>query len=543
MRPENTAGRAERQRSRALRALVSRVARSPLATTMAIGAIAVSIYVVAYPLTVVRYPPITDLPFQGASIAILRHYFDPSWHFREQFSLQLLQVPYWTMFGLGAFFSLFMSIVWATKLATIVLLGLVPAGLSVMFHGMRKSPLLGLLGLALIWNTLTHWGFISFMGAIGLMAMVMGLTLLVVDRPTRARQVNLAIALLFVFATHIFRFPFAIAAVVGTALVMVPATRRFRPILLPLLPAVGLLVIWLLVRTKELSTQGMDPIRPHFDRMAEIPRLLFNGFLGPEEHALAFRTAWIFGAVGLACLMGLGAERRWRWWTRRDWWWVVGSHVAVGSVALVFFGMYLSMPMEIRLWWYVYPRELVAALFVALGLFPDLPRLSLLKFSLLGGVAYATASQAFLVAKNYAAFELVTEDFDRIIREIPKAPKLGYMVFDHFGSNRTTTPFIHLPAWVQATRGGWLSFHFVVWDHNPFRYREGSPSVPPATPLRFEWTPERFDIGTRGKFFDWFLVRSGVSPESRLQVDSSIKLVDHVGTWWLFHREGPASSP
>jgi len=112
------------------------------------------------------------------------------------------------------------------------------------------------------------------------------------------------------------------------------------------------------------------------------------------------------------------------------------------------------------------------------------------------------------------------------------------MLFDHSGSTRSTTPFIHLPAWVQAEKGGWLSFHFVEWNAWPMRYRKNNPAVPPLTPLRFEWTPERFDIATRGKFFDWFLVRSPSSPEYRFRADPSIKLVDHVGSWWLLKRDG-----
>jgi hypothetical protein len=197
--------------------------------------------------------------------------------------------------------------------------------------------------------------------------------------------------------------------------------------------------------------------------------------------------------------------------------------------------------MDIGPWWYVYPREIVAALFVGVGLVPSFPTWSIAKLPLLAAVAWSAGGEAFFVAKSYAAFDAATEDFDRMVRPIPRAPRLGYMVFDHGGSNRATTPFIHLPAWVQATRGGWLSCHLVSWNTWPIRYRPASPAVPPSTPLRFEWTPELFDVATRGKFIDWFLVRSSISSESRFAVDPSIRLVDHVGSWWLLRRESAAS--
>src|SRR5262249_5154365 len=141
-----------------------------------------------------------------------------------------LAVPYLSMYALGAVLMLILPALAAVKVAAAVMVGLVPAGMAVMFHGMKKSPLLGLLGLGLCWCNLTHWGFLNFMGALGLFAMAVGLTLLVVDRPTPRRQAALGITLVALFFTHIFRYPFALCAVVGTGVVMFPATRRIRPI-------------------------------------------------------------------------------------------------------------------------------------------------------------------------------------------------------------------------------------------------------------------------------------------------------------------------
>src|SRR5690606_19582648 len=111
-----------------------------------------------------------------------------------------------------------------------VMLALLPAGLAVLLHGLKKTPLWALLVLPLVWTNLTWWGFINHMGAIGLYMMAVGAALLVVDRPTRKRQVGLSLALLAVFFTHIFRFPFAVLSVIGAAVLFYPATRRILPI-------------------------------------------------------------------------------------------------------------------------------------------------------------------------------------------------------------------------------------------------------------------------------------------------------------------------
>ncbi|WP_437776788.1 hypothetical protein [Sorangium sp. So ce1097] len=559
-----------RRATATLRRAVAAARRAPLSAALALVVIAVSVLVIAVPLAVVRYPPMTDLPFHAAQTAVFRHYLDPAWHFREQFTLQPLAVPYMSMYALGALLMLVLPPVAAVKVAAAAMLALLPAGLAVLFHGLKRSPLLGVLGLVVVWCNLTHWGFLNHMGALGLFAMVVGLTLLLVDRPSRGRQIALALALVALFFTHVFRFPFALAAVVGAAIVVFPATRRLRPIALPLAPALALFAVWLAVRTDTLHAAPFAPAL-HWERLGEIPSLLFTSFTDPAEATAARRAARLVLAALLVCaagaaarLAGIGAaaqpapgagaaaqpapgagaspdpgpspaaDARDRTFAR------LAALVPVACAA-VFLGLFLTLPLQIGLWWYVYPREIVAALFLALGAFPDLPRSPWLKAPAVLAISAAAISLGAVAQDNYRRFDESTRGFEAIIARIPPAPRLLYLVFDHGGSTRTTTPFIHLPAWVQATRGGWLSFHFAVWDASPIAYRprsEPGAVVPPPTPLRWEWTPEKFDVRRHGAFFDWFLVRRRAGAERLFAKDPSIVPVDRVGDWWLYRRGG-----
>ncbi|WP_438032627.1 hypothetical protein [Sorangium sp. So ce204] len=572
---------ARRALSGLLRRGVGAARRAPLSAALALVVVAASVYVIAVPLAVVRYPPMTDLPFHAAETAAFRHYLDPAWHFREQFTLQPLAVPYMSMYALGALLMLVLPPVAAVKVAAAAMLALLPAGLAVLFHGLKRSPLLGVLGLHLVWCNLTHWGFLNHMGALGLFAMVVGLTLLLLERPSRGRQIALALALVALFFTHIFRFPFALAAVVGTAIVVFPATRRLRPIALPLAPSLALFAAWLVVRTDTLHAAPIAPAL-HWERLREVPSLLFTSFTDPAEAAAAGRAARFVLAALLVCAAGAAARLAGaggdaarspegagadaarspegagadaacspegagagaapspaagapRWSFAR-----LAALVPV-ACAIVFLGLFLSLPLQIGLWWYVYPREIVAALFLALGAFPDLPRSPWLKVPAVLALSAAAVFLGAVARDNYRRFDQSTRDFDAIIARIPRAPRLLYLVFDHGGSTRTTTPFIHLPAWVQATRGGWLSFHFAVWDASPVAYRpreEPGAVVPPPTPLRWEWTPSVFDVRRHGAFFDWFLVRRRAGANHLFAKDPSIVAVDHVGDWWLYRRSG-----
>jgi len=501
-------------------------------------ALSVCCWVIAGPLLVARYPMMTDLPFHAANAAIIKNYWDPSFHFREQFVLQPFAVPYMSMYLIAALFMTVMSAVSAVKVAAAVMLALLPAGLAVLFWGMRKSPLLGLSGLLLVWCGLTGWGFLNFMGALGLFAMVVGVTLRTLGRPRRGQGWLLSGLLLAVFFTHPFRFPFAMCAVVGCAVVMYPATRRWRPVVGPLLFPLGLFGLWWWTRPASLAGD-FGPLALHRDRLKQVVPYLFRSLRGKAEVMAYDQAITTIGylAIGLVVLFVLQA--RWRRRSGRDWAWVMGAAVVVASCALVFLGLYLVLPMQIGLWWYVFPREITSAVFVALALLPDLPRQSWLKLLAVGVLCAAMLPISKLVVDSYRAFDRSTADFAVISERIPQAPKLMYLVFDHRGAPAFTTPFIHLPAYVQAEKGGWLSFHFANWGASPVIYRprtQPDAVVPPPTPLRWEWTPHKFQVRRHGRFFNWFLVRQRRNPSHRFRADRSIELVAHEGTWWLFRR-------
>src|SRR6185437_4522347 len=213
--------------------------------------------------------------------------------------------------------------------------------------------------------------------------MSIGLTLLLLEAPSRRRQALLAATLVALFFTHIFRYPFALCAVVGTAVVMYPATRRIRPIALPLVPALALMGTWLLVRPKEVAA-SFGPLAIHKERMKELPGYLTGAFNDPAEHQAFdafFRIVLVVGVLSIAIAI-VAAFLRKKEERRTTIAWDVGVTVVPLACAVVFLGLFLWLPMSIGIWWYVYPREATAATFIALGAFPNLPRSFWLRFPL-----------------------------------------------------------------------------------------------------------------------------------------------------------------
>ncbi len=518
-----------------------------MANLVGATAIALTLYVLGYPLLVTRYPPLTDLPFHAAQTSILRHYWDPSYHFHEQFTLHPIEVPYISMYALGAVLAVLVPITTASKLMALLMLGMLPAGLAVLFWGMKKSPLWGLVGVVFAWSNLTYWGFLNYMGAIGLYAMSVGLALRALDAPSRKRSMALATCITAVYLTHVFRLPFTLLSVAGTAVVMYPATRRIRPVVLPLLWGCGLLALYAFVRPKDDSVGKLD-FSIHTERMQEVQQHLWSDYVGAAGKLEMARVDGVLSAV----LVALVVASVMFWWqgrlrhrSARERWWGFG----VTLLPLLFAGgyllTYLMLPMRIGVWWYVYPREITACAFILLGVLPDMPRQWPYRLAFVLGLGLFVGRFGLFVAEQFHAFDRSTQDFQRVVQHVPRAPRLLYLVFDHSGSSKRNTPYIHLPAWVQAEKGGWLSFHMVGFNHSPIRYRkdtdparyDGRGVIPPAVPDRWEWTPQRFRLQTHGAFFDWFLVRQRQDPSRLFAADRSIHLVDHEGSWWLFQRE------
>jgi hypothetical protein len=500
-----------------------RIVRSlgnPVEAAALVIAFAVASYVIAGPLVGVSYPLLQDLPFHAANASIIHNYFDAGFHFREQFTVQPFAVPYVTMYFIAAALMFFTSALTAIKLAAAVMLALLPAGLAALFHGMGKSPLLGLVGLGFVWCGLTHWGFLNFMGALGLFAMVLGLSLKLVDKPQRRTAVALAAALLLLFFTHPFRFPFAIAASVGCGIV----ARRWRPLVAPLSPPLLVFALWWLTRPASLI--GDMAFTFDSERFAQAGGFLYDSLKDTSEHDVAARAV-IIGAITAALLLVLFVKQRRQW--------NVGPHIVVSACALVFLVMFLSLPMQIGEWWYVYPREITASCFIALGLLPDLPKDARLKLMFTVVMSVALVPLGSVMLDNSRRFQ--TRDFAAITQHIPPAPKLLYLIFDHQGHTSRRAVFIHLPAYVQAERGGWLSFHFAGWGAAPIVYRTDAEAVvPPAVPRRWEWTPHKFRVLEHGPFFNWFLVRSKKDPSAKFAADTSIVPVAQDGSWWLYRR-------
>lgn len=505
-------------------------------------AVATIVYVIGAPLWAAEYPMMTDFPFHTASSSIFRHYLDPGWHFHEQFAFQLFAVPYVTFYALAAILMFLLPPLVATKLAAALMLTLLPAGLMVLCWGLRKSPLLGLWGLVPVWGAVTHWGFINYVAALGLFAMALGLSLRLAERSSPKLQGMLLAVLVLLFFTDVFRFPSTMVILLLLIVVMHRRVDNVRGVAIPVAVAAALFIAWWVTRAEPLAAALGWFRLPDWSRLLDAGRYAFDIFVGADDTEMFRRVGLLFGLT--AVVLFVVAALRLRSWPKGGW--VVPAHAVVGIAIVVFMALYLTLPMERGVWWYVFPREITAAVFLVPALLPNLPRKTWAHLGFVIWTAVAIAPLAEYVADAHREFGTTTTHFREIIRELPKAPKLLYLVYDHEGSRAQSSPYVHLPAYAQAERGGWLSYHLAQFEASPLRYRDESDpeaEIAPKTPVRWEWSPQLFQLDQHGAFFDWFLVRRARSPDALFASDPTISRVAHFDNWWLYHRPRAPAGP
>ena len=511
-------------------------------------ALLAAVAVLLAPLVVVTYPPLTDLPLHAAQMAIFGRLADPAYGFAEQFQLQLVQAPSFGPYLVGGGLGRVLPIALAAKLTTALCVAMLPVGLASYFRAAGRSPMLGVVGLGLVWNQLTHWGFIGFVAATGLTLLAMSATLRLLREPTRRRSWALGLALLAVPLFHVSRAPIAVAAVILLAVAIYPATRRLWPIVPAVMPTLALLGAWWWTSSAPLGSLVFG--RPDWSRLDNLtPRLwlAYVGDAGAAERALVTGLAAAlvgsrFAPAGWSPSRLVAAGQRDPNPAERPLAWSVGVSAVPLVLALAHLGLYLTLPMSIGRWWYVFPREVLPAVLFLLAATPGLPRLVGIRMPLVAAVCVAAALHGGFITDQFQRFERLTTDFRHALSQTPARPRLMYLVFDHGDFPKRTSPFVHLPGWVQAEKGGSLSHHLVNLNLYPVAYRGGPHRrglrTPPDLGEKWAWRPQDFRVEKHGAWFDTFLVRNRrVDPSVLFDRDPNVQLMGRFGTWYLYRRQ------
>jgi hypothetical protein len=477
------------------------------------------------PAWIVKHPPMTDLPYQVATIRVLHSLHDPAYGLADNFVLTLGRTQYLFYYALGSLLSYVVGVTGANVALMSVYLGGTVLAMRELLQALGKDPRLCLLTIPLLPNVLFMYGLFPFLVGIPLMFWGLALAVRHFESPTRATGAALGLVAILLFYTHV--APFAVFAVGCAAMFPWRSSAKWPFAAAPLVPGALLFVWWAgfteagkIARGAVGSDGGGGP-RPLNASLQDLPNWIGDIFRDTSDEAvlLAFAVIVVL-AVGLA--QGERDESR-----------PISRAYVLVPIACVL-GYFFTAEGRGFIW----P---LAQRFPVLALLTAIPMLRMPR-----GLRGLAATGASLVVAGWSVVNVCAHfidfernevgDFEGALDAIPSAKKVCALIYDRGSSITNQMAFIHFGSYYQAQKGGVVMFTFAGYPHWPFDFRPGRYPPPggPARP-RWEWTPEQVPVQSEiSPYYDYVLTRgAGFHPPP-----GTFHLKWHGERWQVWQRDG-----
>ena len=487
------------------------------------------------PLWAGRYLPIADLPQHVAAIATLRHWWDPSWHAQQYFTLDVVGGASVLYYATGAVLAVAFP---TAERAHLVLLSSIalalPYALRSLLRALQADERLALFAPAVFYSQPVLIGLLPYVAGLPLLLWTLGQVVRDAERPTARRTALVAAAALALLALHLSAFLlFAPAAVLASLAFARRTPRDIARRLLWAIPALaaGVVVVAASPLTHPGRVGGNEPMRVVFeapgDAVAKLPGALLD--VWPRHEGVVVLLVLATAVVLLALPSGEGAVRD-----------VARPRATIAAAWVAMAGaFYFALPISIGWLWQLSGRYAMAwALLLPCLLRPAPGFRGHAPLLLVAGASLASAGVA---AGHIRAFTAEVDGFDHVIGAAQPGKRLLALIQDPTSHQARFPPYVHFGSYYRARKGGVAAFSFAELPHAPLRYRPET--APPVMPVHWEWEPWRFSNEREGSYFDYILVRGTVDPLASAPAGPAWQPIAHQGLWTLQVRKGTPSSP
>jgi hypothetical protein len=480
------------------------------------------------PLFAARHLPMSDLPEHVATIATLRHYFDPAWRSQEYFALTSpLETQYWLYDLAGALLAVVLGGAERANLVILALAGLgYTYGLRALLRALERDERLAVFGAALFWGRALTVGLLNYVVGVPIALYGVALAVRHARAPTRRRAVGLALVSVVSLYVHVSSFlVFALAAIAATWLLPVPPEGRAWRTIAARARTLPRRLLWaaptaLLGAILAIAKRGAGPsgvyFRPRGEVLASLPTWCFDTWRDRVDDVLGA------GLVAIALFVAVRRAKARSW----DEAWLGRVAALLFAIALV---MYFSFPAQIGAYAFVLDTRL--AVFV--GLFGVLTLGARPGAWALGAAASLTLASAAHNAWEVRAFEREEVGrFDDLLRRLPRGQRLVLLNLDRHSRRAVADPFHYFGSYYRARYGGLSSFSFTEVPHWPIVYR---PEWQPPTGVTWG-DPCAFRNAKDGVFFDFVMVHGDRDPFADPPPGPVWEVVGATRAWRLYRK-------
>ena len=467
------------------------------------------------PLWMTHYLPGVDLPGQAAQASALQEIWRENPHFTELFEVNLFS-PYMTGTLLLALLSFAIPVGVATKLLISAVVITTPILSGRLLDAIGADARCRWLLIPSTYSFAFYWGFFPFLTAVPLGLVLLLMTVRLQQKPSLGLGAAIAAYTVFLFFSHLLVLCFssllALAWLAGCNFRQLP---RLAVLLIPYTVTLPLIVGWLYttLTSGSYTSDGRilygDPLK----RFLDIP---------VQATGMDGSFFWI-SIVVFAVIVAMPFATRMHLTKKPEKWLMALCGVATFALFPTFgmgtaflydrFGLYLPI-----MWFLLWEKS-----------DRDMPR-----WHWIGMLAVLVWAAANLL--RFAAFDLETRGFDKLMLAMEPGRRSLSMMTTHGSSQFTAPVFLHFPSWYQAERRGVVDFNFGMFYGTLVRYKPDKRAQNSDTLV---WNPVKFDWRKNGgEKYDYFIIRSptDISAEIFKNHRSSVELLEHADWWWLYRR-------
>jgi hypothetical protein len=463
--------------------------------------IALAVFVSA-PAWIVKHPPLQDLPFHVATIRVIRNFHDPAFGFDRDFVLTLGRTQYVVYYLIGAALSYVVGVFAANVALVSTYLAGTVLGLRELLRALHKDERLCLFVVPVLVNVMFTYALLPFLFGIPLMLWGLAIAVRHFERPALRSGVALSAVALLLFYSHV--FPFGIFCIGYAALFPWRHTSRWIRAILPSVPALIVLTLWLLLTdagklVRGAASDAADPRKAPDASILDLPNWFTNVFRDNSDELILIALAML---VVLALGLSQGDTDGGTPTSR--------NYVILPLTCVV---LYFLLPEGHGYIW------LIAQRFPLLFAITAIPLLRMPR-GLRGGVVAALACALALVSvtntcRHFIEFERnEVGDIEGAIDAMDPKSRVCALIYDKSSAIMNNQPFLHFGSYYQAEKGGVVMFTYAGYAHWPFDFLPGHyPPPGKSARLRWEWTPEQVPMTEIFPYYDYVLTRgSGFRP-------------------------------
>ncbi len=480
-----------------------------------------------------------DLPEHVATIATLRHYWDPAWRSMEYFSLAgAWETQYWLYDVLGALAAVVLGSAERANLFLLTLGGLgYTYGLSALLRTLGRDARLAVMGGPLFWGLSLTVGLVNYVVSVPVVLFALAVVAHQASRRARGRDVLLALLALAIFYLHASSFVILVlAAIALTVLLRRPTLARAGA------RSVGAWLRWgtdLARRLLWLAPCAVSGLAVSLARVARGDHESADIGFQSKSFLLRNLPVWLFNlwrdriddVLGWSAIALVGLV----WLTQRR----VSAPLAnrrrraAGALFLLALALYFFFPGRIGV--YAFLLDLRLAVYVGAFAIPMLrPRAGLLGTLPVAALAATSMGLSIHTAAEVHAFEVdEVGHFDDLLRAMPTGSRLVMLNFQRQSIHSNVDPFAYFGSYYRARYGGISAFSFSEVPHWPVRYRSRW-----KPPMPLTWGDACGYRNSRdGEFFEMVLTHGEHAPFSRVSGPGPTwELVGATRAWRLYRK-------